>query len=158
MQKIRKILRAISEKTALPTNQPTKYQSVWFWANLETFLRISPNQEFFSKIWLSLFYLYSPLFQCKKPEKSEKTALATNQLSPNTDLIGPCCCRSKNREKNRLRIECSVSGCFFKITILPISFSNSKLIQISLESLMTELYKYKNLFGLFFRKAEICQT
>ena len=28
MQKIRKMLRAISEKTALPTNQPTKYQSV----------------------------------------------------------------------------------------------------------------------------------
>ena len=27
-----------------------KYQSVWFWANLENFSRISPNQEFFSKI------------------------------------------------------------------------------------------------------------
>ena len=26
MQKIRKILRAVSEKTALPTNQPTNYQ------------------------------------------------------------------------------------------------------------------------------------
>ena len=25
MQKIRKILRAVSEKTALPTNQPTNY-------------------------------------------------------------------------------------------------------------------------------------
>ena len=24
-----------------------KYQSVWFWANLETFSRISQNQEFF---------------------------------------------------------------------------------------------------------------
>ena len=26
MQKIRKILRAVSEETALPTNQPTNYQ------------------------------------------------------------------------------------------------------------------------------------
>ena len=47
MQKIRKILRAISKKTALPTNQLTKYQSVWFWANLEKFSWISPNEEFF---------------------------------------------------------------------------------------------------------------
>ena len=29
-----------------------KYQSVWFWANLETFSGISPNQDFFSKIRL----------------------------------------------------------------------------------------------------------
>ena len=27
-----------------PAKQPTKYESVWFWANLETFLQISPNQ------------------------------------------------------------------------------------------------------------------
>ena len=32
-----------------------KYESVWFWANLETFSRISPNQDFFSKIRLSYF-------------------------------------------------------------------------------------------------------
>ena len=63
MQKIWKILRAVSEKTALPTNQPT-------YNNLETFLGISPNQEFFSKIWLSLFYFYSPLTSRKKSEKS----------------------------------------------------------------------------------------
>ena len=47
-----------------------KYQSVWFWANLETFSRISPNQNFFFKnpaLWL--FYLYSPLTSCKKSEK-----------------------------------------------------------------------------------------
>ena len=31
------------------------YQSVWFWANLETFSRISPNQEFSSKIRLCHF-------------------------------------------------------------------------------------------------------
>ena len=30
-------------------------KSVWFWANLETILRISPNQEFFSKIRLCDF-------------------------------------------------------------------------------------------------------
>ena len=72
--KTRKIVRAVFEKNI----------SVWFWANLETFSRISPNQEFFSKIRLSLFYLYSPLTSCKKSEKflrvvSEKTALPTNQ-------------------------------------------------------------------------------
>ena len=32
-----------------------KYQRVWFWANLETLLWISPNQEFFSKIRLCHF-------------------------------------------------------------------------------------------------------
>ena len=32
-----------------------KYQRVWFWANLQTFLRISPNQFFFSKIRLCDF-------------------------------------------------------------------------------------------------------
>ena len=32
-----------------------KYQSVWFWANLETFQGISPNQEFFPKIRLCHF-------------------------------------------------------------------------------------------------------
>ena len=32
MQKIRKILRAVSEKTALPTNPPTNYyQQHWFY-------------------------------------------------------------------------------------------------------------------------------
>ena len=45
-----------------PTNQPTN-------ANLETFSQISPNKEFFSKIRLWLFYLYSPLTSCKKSEK-----------------------------------------------------------------------------------------
>ena len=32
-----------------------KYNSVWFWAYLETFSRISRNQEFFSEIRLSEF-------------------------------------------------------------------------------------------------------
>ena len=45
-----------------------------------------------------------------------------------------------------LRIECSVSACFFKIKIFPISFSNAKWIWISSESLMIELYLHiKNL-------------
>ena len=48
MQKIRKILRAVSDKTELQTNQPTN-------ANLETFSRISANQDFFSKIQLCDF-------------------------------------------------------------------------------------------------------
>ena len=37
-------------------------------------------------------------------------------------------------------IERSVSACFFKIKIFPISFSNAKWIYLSLESLMIELY------------------
>ena len=47
-----------------------KDQSVWFWANLETFSWISPIQDFFSKIQASLFYLYSLLTSCEKSEKS----------------------------------------------------------------------------------------
>ena len=58
MQKIRKIHRAVSEKTALPTHQQTKYQNVWFWPNLETFLRISPNEDSFSNIWLCYFSFF----------------------------------------------------------------------------------------------------
>ena len=57
----------------------------YFWANLETFLQISPNQEFFFKnpaLWL--FYLCSPLTSCKKIRKipgaiSKKIELPTNQ-------------------------------------------------------------------------------
>ena len=72
--KTRKIIRAVFEKNI----------SVWFWANLENFSRISPNQKFFKNPALSLFYLYSPLTSCKKIRKilravSEKTVLPTNQ-------------------------------------------------------------------------------
>ena len=52
MQKTRKILRAISDKTVLPTNQPTNQPTN---AKLEAFLEISPNQEFFSNIQLCDF-------------------------------------------------------------------------------------------------------
>ena len=40
-----------------PKKEPflRKISSAWFWANLETFSRISPNQDFFSKIRLSYF-------------------------------------------------------------------------------------------------------
>ena len=49
MQKIRKILRAISEKTALSTTQTTnKPNNQSTNTNLETFSRVSPNLEFFS--------------------------------------------------------------------------------------------------------------
>ena len=77
-----------------------KYQSIWIWANLETFTRISPNQEFFSKI-LSFCYLYSPLTSCKNSEKSldpflrklryQSTNQRTNQpiITNNNDFIGP---------------------------------------------------------------------
>ena len=48
-----------------------KYQSFWFWTNLETFSRISPNQEFFFKNpFLWLFYFYSRLTSCQKSKKS----------------------------------------------------------------------------------------
>ena len=49
MQKIKKALWAVSEKTALSTNQPTNQPTS---VNMETFSRISPNQDFFSKIRL----------------------------------------------------------------------------------------------------------
>ena len=92
MQKIRKILRAVSEKTALPTNQPTKYQSIWFWANLETLSRISPNQEFFQKYNSVTFLpLYSPNLMQKIRKilraVSEKTVLPTNQPTKYQCLI-----------------------------------------------------------------------
>ena len=45
-QKPKNILRAAFRE---------KYQSVWFWANLKTFLRICPKQDFFSDIWLCDF-------------------------------------------------------------------------------------------------------
>ena len=46
MQKIKKVLWAVSEKTALSTNQPTNQPTS---VNMETFSRISPNQDFFQK-------------------------------------------------------------------------------------------------------------
>ena len=47
-----------------------------------------------------------------------------------------------NMKINNLRIECSVSLCFFNIAIFPISFSNAKWVWTSLESFMIELYLY----------------
>ena len=70
--KTKKIVRAVLEKN----------ESVWFWANLESFLPKSPNQEFFSKIRLSLFYLYSPLTSCKKSEKSLEPFLRKLRYQP----------------------------------------------------------------------------
>ena len=80
--KTRKIIRAVFEKNI----------SVWFWANLENFSRISPNQKFFKKPDLLLFYLYSLLSSCKKIRKilrvvSEKTVLPTNQPLPTTPIL-----------------------------------------------------------------------
>ena len=105
MQKIRKIFRGVSEKTALPT----KYRSVWFWANLETFSWISPNQYFFFKHpALSLFYLYSLLTSCKKSEKSLEPFwenCVTNQpiITNNTDIIGPRWCWSNKKVSVKAR-------------------------------------------------------
>ena len=73
--------------------------SVWFWANLETFSRISPDQEFFFKnpaLWL--FHLYNPLTSCKKSDKSVEPFLRKLHYQPiitnNTDFIVPGWCRS----------------------------------------------------------------
>ena len=52
MQKIWKILTAVSEETALPTNQALNQPIN---ANLETFSQISSNQKLFSKILLCDF-------------------------------------------------------------------------------------------------------
>ena len=86
--KKKKIIRAVFEKNF----------SVWFWPNLETFLQISPSQEFFSKIWLSFFYLYIPLTSCKCHFwKNYVNNQPTNQpiITNNTDFIGPEWCRPK---------------------------------------------------------------
>ena len=65
MQKIRKILRAISEKTALPTTQTTnKPNNQSTNTNLETFSRVSPNLEFFSTF-------IAPYLHAKNQENSQ---------------------------------------------------------------------------------------
>ena len=46
-----------------------KQLDIWFWANLETFLRISPNLEFFFKNPAVTFLPLKPLTSCKKSEK-----------------------------------------------------------------------------------------
>ena len=52
--KAKKIVWALFEK-----NIWFKKITVWFWANLETFSRISANQEFFSKIRLCDFSTFT---------------------------------------------------------------------------------------------------
>ena len=47
-------------------------------------------------------------------------------------------------------IERSVSAGFFKITIFPISLSNTKWIKISLEGLMTEVYVHIKIYLHYF--------
>ena len=84
--KTKKIVRAVFEKNI----------SVWFWANLETFSRISPNQELFSKIRLRHFSTFTVLTSCKISEKSlgpflrklryQPSNQPTNQLLPTTLL------------------------------------------------------------------------
>ena len=64
------MVRAVFEK---------KYQSIWFWANLETFSRISPYQEFFSKNWLCHFSTFMQKIRKILWTVSEKTAVPTNQ-------------------------------------------------------------------------------
>ena len=51
---------------------------------------------------------------------------------------------------NQLRIEQSVFACFFKTIIFPVSFSNAKWIQISLESLTIELYFHLKIYLYYF--------
>ena len=82
------------------TNQPTN-------ANLKTFSRISPNQEFFfQKSGSVTFLLYSLLTSCKKSEKSLEPFLRklcyqpTNQpITKNTVFLEPDWRRSKKQQK-----------------------------------------------------------
>ena len=87
-QKPKKIVRAVFEKNI----------SVWFWANLEIFSRISPNQEFFSKIRLCDFSTFIvPNLHTTKSEKPsdpflrklrcQLTNQPTNQLLPTTPIL-----------------------------------------------------------------------
>ena len=55
---------------------------VWFWANFETFSRISPNKIFFSKIRLCHFFTFSFLTSCKKSEKFLEPFLRKPRYQP----------------------------------------------------------------------------
>ena len=61
MQKIRKLLRAFSEKTALPTNQPTNYyqQQDLADASPKHILKIFRRDAFFSYLYKTLFTFFS---------------------------------------------------------------------------------------------------
>ena len=95
-------------------------QSVSFWANLENFSQISPNQEFFFKSpALSLLYLYSLLTSCKKPEKFLEPFLTklcyqpTKQpiITNNTDLTGPHWRQSNQKLKHILAWKLLIKTC-----------------------------------------------
>ena len=93
--KTKKIVATVFEKNI----------SVWFWAILETFSRISPNQEFFSKLRFCHFSTFIvPV--------SEKTALPTNQpiITNNTNFIGPHWRRSKKIIKSKWQWEKSLKS------------------------------------------------
>ena len=49
MQKIRKILRAVSEKTALPTNQPTNQPTNYYLEHRSYSTSLTPIQKFLHK-------------------------------------------------------------------------------------------------------------
>ena len=76
-----------------------KISKVWFWFNLETFSRICPNQEFYSKILLFDFSTFIVPFLHVKNQKNPQSRFwencVTNQSTPqpiitrNTDFIGP---------------------------------------------------------------------
>ena len=84
--KTKTVVRAVFEKNI----------SVWFWANLEAFSRISPDQDFFSKMWLCHFSAFIVPWLHAKNQKtvSEKklfplpTSQPTNQpiITNSTDL------------------------------------------------------------------------
>ena len=71
-QKPKKIVRADFDKNI----------SVWFWANFETFSRISLNQEFFSKICLCDFSTFTVPTSSKKSEKSLESFLRKLRYQP----------------------------------------------------------------------------
>ena len=98
MQKIRKILQAVPEKAALPTNQPTNQisKSLILGQFGDLFANISKSRIFFQKSSsVNFLHLQSPNFMQKIRKiltaVSKKTALLTNQpiIANNTDFIGP---------------------------------------------------------------------
>ena len=105
MQKIRKILQAVPEKAALPTNQPTNQisKSLILGQFGDLFVNVSKSRIFFKNPALSIFYIYSPLTSCKKSEKSLQPFLRKLRYKPskqpvitnNTNLIRPRWRRSK---------------------------------------------------------------
>ena len=114
MQKIRKILRAVSEKTALPTNQPNIKVSDFglIWRRFREYLQI---KNFLKK---SGSVTFLPLSSPNVMQKIRKI------LTNNTDLIGPRWRRSKNECWLKITLKKLLFWFSLKLSLFPRNFSS----------------------------------